>query len=228
MSQVFRDRQHAGRLLGEALQSYAHQANVVVIGIPRGGVRVAFEVARRLGVPLDALVVRKLGAPSHPELALGAITSGGGRVLNTELIEQTGVSLHTLERIEARERHILERYERTFRGERPPMVLRDQTVILVDDGLATGATMRAAAQVIRGQQPERLVVAVPVAPLSTVRALEREVDEVVCLTGREFIGSVGGFFGSFPQLKDAEVRDILHQAHHHAPGDASPPAVTPR
>lgn len=177
---LFRDRTDAGRRLAEHLQAYAHRSDVIVLGLPRGGVPVAYEVARALGAPLDVFVVRKLGAPEQPELALGAVATGGVRVLNHEIVRALGLTGDEIEAIAVEETEHLERLERSLRDELPAPDVRGKTVILVDDGLATGATMRAAVAAVRELQPARVVVAVPVAAPATCHTLLEEADEVVC------------------------------------------------
>src|ERR1700736_3018833 len=177
--QRFRDRAHAGRLLADRLRGYAEWDDVVVLGLPRGGVPVAFEIARALDAPLDVFLVRKLGVPGHEELAFGAIATGGTRVLNQEVIDALGLPDKWVEAIDAKERRELERRERAYRGERPPPDLAGRTVILVDDGLATGSTMLAALQAVRQDDPARVVAAVPVAAPEVCEALQAVADEVV-------------------------------------------------
>jgi putative phosphoribosyl transferase len=208
----FRDREHAGRVLGERLRSYAGRENLLVLGLPRGGVPVAFEVARALDAPLDVFVVRKLGVPGHEELAMGALASGGVRVLNEELVEQLGIDDESIARAAAAEAAELERRERAYRGDRGPVEAAGRTVILVDDGLATGATMRAASQAVRAQQPERLVVAAPVAAAQTCRELREEVDEVVCALTPDPFAAVGLWYEDFAPTEDEEVRRLLAAA----------------
>jgi erythromycin esterase-like protein/predicted phosphoribosyltransferase len=213
----FRDRTHAGRLLAERLRQYAHRDDVIVLGLPRGGVPVAFEVARELDAPLDVFVVRKLGVPGHEELAMGAIATGGTRVLNKQLIESTGIPLEWIEAIDAKERRELERRERAYRGERPPPELAGRTVILVDDGLATGSTMLAAVWAVRQEEPARIVVAVPVADPDVCEALRGEADEVVCVHTPRPLGAVGAWYVDFSQTTDEEVRELLERSRPPAP-----------
>jgi putative phosphoribosyl transferase len=208
----FHDRREAGQELASRLEAYRQHPHTIVLGLPRGGVPVAHEVAGRLGLPLDVLVVRKLGTPGHEELAMGAIAAGGGRALNTDLIAGLHVGATALERVEAAERAELERRERAYRDQKPFPVLRDQTVILVDDGLATGATMRAAIDAVKRQSPARVVVAVPTAPPDVCAALEREVDEVISVIQPEPFVAVGLWYGHFPQVSDEEVRAALKNA----------------
>jgi predicted phosphoribosyltransferase len=209
----FRDRTHAGQLLAERLRRYADRQDVVVLGLPRGGVPVAAEVAWRLRVPLDVFVVRKLGVPGHEELAMGAIATGGVRVLNDGVIALAGVSGRDIDATTARERVELERRERAYRNDRAPPDLRGRTVILVDDGLATGATMRAAVGAVRRQNAAAVVVAVPTASADTCDALRTEADEVLCLTTPEPFGAVGLWYEDFSATTDDEVRELLARAH---------------
>ncbi len=204
----YRDRHEAGRILGERLAALAGRPDVVVLGLPRGGVPVAWEVARRLGAPLDVFVVRKLGYPGHEELAIGAIASGGVRVLNPEVVAY-GVSREAIERATEREQAELERRERLFRGDRPPIPVAGRTVVLVDDGLATGSTMRAAVRALRQQGAREIVVAVPVAARSTCEQMEEEADQVVCATTPHPFHAVGFWYDDFSQTTDDEVRELL-------------------
>lgn len=208
----FRDRIEGAHALADALAGYADRTDLLVLGLPRGGVPVAAEVATRLGAPLDLVIVRKLGAPGQEELAVGAIASGGGRVLNEDLVRLLHLSEATLERITDREREELRRRERAYRGERPAPEMKDRCLLLVDDGLATGATMRAAVQAVRQAGPSRVVVAVPVAPPDTVAVLRREADEVVCVAMPEPFMSVGRWYLDFSQVGDQQVVEILRQA----------------
>jgi putative phosphoribosyl transferase len=207
----FHDRAEAGRRLADDLMAYAHSPNVLVLGLPRGGIPVAFEVAKALQVPLDVLVVRKLGVPDQEELAMGAIASGGIQVLNEEVVRTLGISKEAIEAVTAREQQELLRRERLYRGARPAPELRGRTVILVDDGIATGATMRAAIAVVRAQHPARLVVAIPVAPPSACQEIGAEVDEVICLLTPDLFVGVGLWYEHFPQITDDYVRALLHE-----------------
>jgi len=209
---LFGDRFDAGARLAEQLQHYAHRPDVVVLALPRGGVPVAFEVARRLGAPLDVFVVRKLGVPGHEELAMGAIASGGVRVLNDEVVKSLGFTEREIRDIETLERAELERRERAYRGDRPPLDVRGRVVILVDDGLATGASMRAAVAALRRLEPARIVVAVPVAEPSTCAMLAKEADEVVCAVTPQPFFAVGLWYRDFSQTTDDEVRALLDRA----------------
>jgi len=208
----FADRADAGRRLAERLRDYAGRENVVVLGLPRGGVPVAAEVARALEAPLDVFLVRKLGVPGREELAFGAIASGGARVLNPDVVGSLGIDERTIEEVSARERAELERRAEAYRGTAAPPDLRDRTVILVDDGLATGASMRAAVEAVRGLGPERVVVAVPAAARQTCAELERTVDEVVCLLTPEPFFAVGMWYRDFSETTDEQVRAALARA----------------
>lgn len=209
---VFADRKDAGRQLAKKLGIYAGRQDMLVLGLPRGGVVVAYEVARALGVPMDVFLVRKLGSPGNEELAMGAIASGGVRVLNKDVVRGLGVSPDVIERVVAREQQVLEQRERAYRGGRPLPVVQGRTVILVDDGLATGASMRAAVMALKVRVPARIVVAVPTAPPETCAELRAEVDELVCLhTPWDFVG-VSGSYEDFKQTSDDEVRALLAQS----------------
>jgi putative phosphoribosyl transferase len=205
---IFADRTDAGAALASRLLEY-RGTPAYVLGLPRGGVPVAKEVARELGVPLDVFIVRKLGAPGHDELAIGAIASGGMTVLNREAIAELGVDARTIDSIAARESIELERRERAYRGGRPLPNVRGKTVILVDDGLATGSSMLAAVRAWRAFDPAQIVVAVPVAPEDTVAQLEREADRVVCVAMPRPFRGVGAWYRDFRQVEDDEVRALL-------------------
>lgn len=206
---LFQDRHDAGRQLSAKLQKYAGEPDVVVLGLPRGGVPVAAEVARALHAPLDVLVVRKLGVPGHEELAMGAIAPGDAQVLNQEVVNHLGITDQAIREAAARERAELERRQRAYRGNRPPLELRGKVVILVDDGLATGASMRAAVGAVRAQGPRRVVVASPVASGDSCAELGREVDEIVCGETPTFFTAVGQWYEDFSPTTDEEVRDAL-------------------
>ncbi len=210
--QPFRDRYEAGRQLATKLSAYAERSDVVVLALPRGGVPVAFEVARTLDAPLDVFLVRKLGVPGHEELALGAIASGGVRVLNAEVVRELGIAPGAIEAVTTREAEELARRERAYRDDRPPPEVVGRTVILVDDGLATGATMRAAVAALRAKHAGRLVVAVPVAAFDTCDAFRAEVDEIVCVVTPEPFYAVGFWYADFTPTTDAEVHDLLTRA----------------
>ena len=205
----FRDRYESGRRLAAALSPYAGRPNLLVLALPRGGVPVGYEVARALGAPLDVMLVRKLGVPGHEELAMGAIASGGIRVVSDEVVAAFNIPDRVIAAVAAQEEEELWRRERLYRGDRPAADVRGRTVILVDDGLATGASMRAAAQALRAQQPERLVVAVPVAPPETCVSLRQEADDVVCALAPEPFLAVGNWYDDFSQTSDDEVRELL-------------------
>src|SRR5918998_6924349 len=208
----FRDRAQAGRALAEPLRRYAGREDALVLGLPRGGVPVAFEIAQALDVPLDVFLVRKLGVPGHEELALGAIATGGTRVLNRRVVESLDIPREWIEAIDAREMRELDRRERAYRGDRPPPDLTDRVVILVDDGLATGSTMIAAIRAVREDAPERVIVAVPVAPPEVCEALREEADEVHCLHTPHAFGAVGAWYSDFTQVTDDEVVALLERA----------------
>ncbi|BAY31298.1 phosphoribosyltransferase [Nostoc carneum NIES-2107] len=209
MSTKFRNRLEAGQMLGKQLTAYASCPNLLVLGLPRGGVPVAYQVAKALGAPLDICLVRKLGVPGHKELAMGAITSGGIRVLNYDVVNSLGISSQTIEQVTADEFQELQRRDRAYRGDRPPVNVKNCTVIVVDDGIATGSTMRAGITILQRQQPERMIVAVPVAPPETCEQLQRIVDEVVCLKMPEQMCAVGLWYENFLQTTDEEVRYLL-------------------
>jgi predicted phosphoribosyltransferase len=208
---IFRDRSDAGKRLAEGMRSRGWEAPVV-LGLPRGGVPVAYEVARALPAPLDVFVVRKLGVPGQEELAMGAIASGGVRVVNQDVVNALGLSPAVLDRVAASEQLELERRERLYRGTRAPHALAGRTAILVDDGLATGSTMRAAVRAVRQRGPARVVVAVPVAAAATCQALKTEVDDLVCLSTPDPFLAVGRFYDDFSQTSDREVHELLRAA----------------
>ena len=210
----FADRLEAGRELAGRLGRYARQRDVVVLGLPRGGVPVAAAVADALGAPLDVFLVRKLGVPSHPELAMGAIASGGVRVLNADVVEWYGITPEMLERVARAEQAELERREREYRQGRPALDIRGRTVILVDDGLATGSSMRAAVEAVRQRQPSAVVVAVPVGAPSTCAELKRLADEAICARTPDRFSAVGQWYVDFSQTSDAEVRRLLDERQH--------------
>ena len=206
---MFQDRYDAGRQLAKRLAHYAHRDDVIVLALPRGGVPVGYEVARELGVPLDVFLVRKLGVPGYEELAMGAIGSGGVRVLNDEAIAELSIPDEIIADATARETKELSRRERLYRGNRPPPAVRGQTVILVDDGLATGSTMRAAVLALRQLAAARLVVAVPIGAPATCQELQSEADEVICAVEPAQFRAVGLWYEDFDQTTDDEVRDLL-------------------
>jgi len=209
---VFRDRQHAGQQLASRLARFANRDDVVVLGVPRGGVVVAFEVAAILNLPMDVFVLRKLGVPEHGELAFGAIGSGGVRVLNASVVDHFQISeleIAAVTRVETEELH---RRERLYRGDRPELDVRGRTVILVDDGIATGSSLLAAVHAVRKLKPAAIMVAAPVAPRATRNRFAREVDEVICLDTPEPFYGVGQFYADFCQVSDRDVVDLLRRA----------------
>jgi len=206
---LFPDRADAGRQLAAKLAAYADRSDVLVLALPRGGVPVAFEVARALHAPLDVFLVRKLGVPGHRELAMGAIASGGVRVLNDEAVRALGIPEESINAVAAEEERELKRRERFYRGDRPGPAVRGRTVILIDDGLATGTTMRAAVAALRQQGPARIVVAVPVGARETCAELQAEADEIICARTPEPFCAVGYWYEDFSQTTDEQVRDLL-------------------
>jgi putative phosphoribosyl transferase len=212
MEGAFPDRAEAGRLLATKLAKYSGRDDVIVLGLPRGGVPVAFEVAQALRVPLDVFIVRKLGVPGFEELAVGAIASGGVRVLNEEVANALPNRDEIIEAVTQRESAELERREHEYRDGRPAPEISGRTVILIDDGLATGATMRAAVKALRQRGAAEIVVAVPVGPPDTCKEFEDEADEVVCASAPEFFQAVGQYYEDFSQTSDDEVRDLLARA----------------
>lgn len=219
MPNRFRDREDAGRHLATELQEYAGRDDVLVLALPRGGVPVGYEVARALDAPLDVFLVRKLGVPGHEELAMGAISTGGVRVMNEQVLAMVPVSEQAIAAVAAQEERELERREREYRGDRPVPELEGRTVILVDDGLATGSTMRAAVLAVRAHEPGRLVVAVPVAAAETCDEFRSDVDEIVCAITPEPFVAVGLWYDDFGQTTDDEVKKLLGAAPN-APGAA--------
>ena len=205
----FHDRREGGARVADALVRFAHARDTVVLGLPRGGVVTAHEIAKRLDLPLDTIVVRKLGTPGQPELAMGAIARGGVRVLNDDVIRSLRISAREIDAVSEQEEKESARREALFRGGRPPLDLAGKTVIIADDGLATGSTMFAAVEAIRAQNPACIVVAIPVAPPSTVQRLRRKVDEVVCLTTPADFMAVGEWYDDFTQVTDQEVIELL-------------------
>jgi putative phosphoribosyl transferase len=214
MAPLFRNRTEAGQVLGGLVSRAVSDANARVLALPRGGVPVGLEVARALHAKLDIFLVRKLGLPGHEELAIGAIASGGVQVLNQDLVAELGVPEEVIGRLAAREQNELERRERLYRGTRPPVEVRDRTVVLVDDGLATGATMKAAAKALRAQGPREIVVAVPVASQEASGDLQHLADKVICAETPEPFVAVGAWYQDFAQITDQEVQRLLSQAEH--------------
>jgi putative phosphoribosyl transferase len=211
---LFDDRRHAGQVLAQKLDHYRSRTDVLVLALPRGGVPVAFEVAQALNAPMDIFVVRKLGVPGNEEYAMGAIATGGVRVLNEEARRYLRISDEVIDAVALREQKELERRERAYRGERGAPNLEGRTVILVDDGLATGSTMRAAAAAVKAQEPARIVVAVPVSAADTCEELRSEVDEIVCAAMPEPFFGVGRWYHDFSQTSDEEVHRLLREAGH--------------
>lgn len=207
----FRNRTEAGQQLATKLTAYANRTDVLVLGLPRGGVPVAYEIAKALNLSLDICLVRKLGAPGNRELAMGAIGMGGVMVLNDDVVESLQVSQETIARVVALEEKELERRDRAYRGDRPFGDLQGRAIVLVDDGIATGATLRAAIATLRQQQSASIIVAVPVAPLSTYNELKAEVDEVVSLVTPERFYSISVWYDQFEQTTDEEVRHLLQE-----------------
>ena len=212
MEQAFANRTEAGRLLAEKLGKYAERDDVNILGLPRGGVPVAYEVAKRLHAPFDVFIVRKLGVPGFEELAAGAIASGGVRVLNEDVIRAIPHADEMIELVSAKEEAELRRREELYRQRRGAPQVRDRTVILVDDGLATGATMRAAVKALRQSGAAKIVVAVPVGPRDTCAEIKELADETICLSTPEFFQAVGQYYEDFSQTSDAEVRELLARA----------------
>lgn len=217
MQPYFLDRSDAGRRLADRLTRFADQQDVMILALPRGGVPVAYEVARALNAPLDVFLVRKLGFPGHPELAMGAIATGGVRILDQFLIQMYGVRPEVIDRITASEKLELERREKSYRDDRPPPDVKDHTVILIDDGLATGSTMRAAVEALREEGARKIVVAVPVAPPDTCDAMKSEVDEIICAVTPEPFRAVGVWYADFGETTDEEVRELLARAEKEIP-----------
>jgi putative phosphoribosyl transferase len=208
----FRNREQAGHALAERLKAYANRSDVVVLALPRGGLPIGVEVAAALRVPLDVFVVRKLGTPGQPELAMGAIASGGVRVLNDDVLKVLNLTSDAVDRVARAEQQELERRERLYRGDRPLPALADRVVILVDDGLATGSTMRAAVKAVRQHRPGKVVVAVPAGAAETCEEFRQEVDEIVCIIAPASFQAVGSWYEEFPQISDREVRDLLEKS----------------
>ena len=209
---IFRDRTEAGKYLATKLLSYKDRQDALVLALPRGGVPVAFEVAQALRVPLDIFLVRKLGVPGHEELAMGAISTGGVRVLNEDTVDYLRIPEHIIDSIATEELKELKRRELAYRGNRPEPDVKGKTVIIIDDGLATGSTIRAAAQALRQQQPARIVVAVPVSAPETCDEYRIGVDEIICAVTPEPFFGVGMWYLDFSQTTDEEVRDLLERA----------------
>jgi putative phosphoribosyl transferase len=212
MERRFRDRTEAGRLLAEQLGAYANRGDVLVLALPRGGVPVGFEVAQALDAPLDVFLVRKLGVPGHEELAMGAVATGGVRVLNEGVVQALAIPESSIDSVAEAEQKELERREQAYRGERSAPDVQGHTIMLIDDGLATGTTMRAAIAALRQQRPNRIVVAVPTASPVTCDEFRDEVDDIVCLITPEPFFAVGLWYENFSQTTDDEVRSLLEQS----------------
>jgi putative phosphoribosyl transferase len=207
----FANRREAGQTLAQRLQAYKGRNDVVVLALPRGGVPVAFEVARELGAPLDVFVVRKLGVPAHRELAMGAIASGGVRILNDDVVRWYGIPTAAIDAVAREEQSELERRERLYRADLPPLDLRGRVVLLIDDGLATGSTMKAAVEAVRLHQPSRIVVAVPVGSPETCQEFSEVADEIVCARTPQPFSAVGQWYRDFSETSDDEVRTLLRE-----------------
>ena len=215
MGPRFQDRFDAGRFLAKLLKHHANKDNLVILALPRGGVPVAYEIARELNAPLDVFVVRKLGVPGYEELAMGAIASGGVRVLNEEAVHRLGIPEQVIDATELNEQGELERREKAYRGDREPIAIRGRHVILVDDGLATGSSMRAAVRALRQQGPGAITVAVPIGSRDTCDQFRNEVAEMICGETPEPFYAVGTWYANFLQTTDDEVRELLDRAAHH-------------
>jgi putative phosphoribosyl transferase len=209
---LFRDRRDAGRKLAQKLLTYANRPDVIVLALPRGGVPVAYEVALALNAPLDIFTVRKLGVPGHEELAMGAIATGGARVVNQDIVRMFNIPQGLVEAVVKRELQELERRERQYRGDRSMREIHGHTAVLIDDGLATGASMQAAIMALRAKDPARLAVAVPTAPLETCEAFKQVVDEMICATTPEPFYGVSRWYDDFSQVTDEEVQTLLEKA----------------
>lgn len=210
---IFKDRIEAGQRLAKALEKYKNQKNTIILALPRGGVVTGFELAKELGLPLDLVVPRKIGAPGNPEFAIGAITEEGEGIFNEEIIRDYRISKEYIEKTVEEERKEAQRRLVTYRGERVPLDLVGKTVIIVDDGIATGLTMRAAIKSTKNKDPKKIIVAVPCGAKDSIDRIKREVDEVVCLHAPVFFGAVGAFYREFPQITDEEVIDLMKKAN---------------
>lgn len=209
---TFYDRVEAGQKLASALKKYRNQKDIIILALPRGGVVTGFEAARILNLPLDLVVPRKIGAPGNPEFAIGAITEKGEGIFNQEAIAAYGITKEYIDSEVEKERKEAERRLKLYRGKRAPLDLKDKTVILIDDGIATGMTIKAAIQSIKGRNPKKIVIAVPVAPEDTISELKVIVDEVICLYTPVFFGAVGAFYEIFNQTEDEEVIELMEKS----------------
>ncbi len=216
MNSRFRNRTKAGQQLAQKLKTYKNQNNTVVLALPRGGVPVAYEIAKQLNLTLDICLVRKLGVPERPELAMGAIALGGARILNTDVINWSNISPQVIEEVTQKEQQELHRREQVYRGDKPFPKIYNQTVILVDDGIATGSTIKAAIAIIKKQQAKKIIIAVPVVPPSVCEELRKEVDEIVCLTMPERMNSISLWYDDFSQTTDEEVCSLLFLAQEYS------------
>lgn len=210
---LFKDRTTAGQRLAKELADYANRQDVIVLALPRGGVPVAFEVAQALNAPLDVFLVRKLGVPGHEELAMGAIASGGVRVLNRGVVRSNQLFEAAIHQVTVREQRKLEQSEHLYRDDRPASAVKDKTIILVDDGMATGATLRAAITALQQQNPAHIIAAVPVAPAEVCQDISTMIDDVICAETPEPFESVGLWYDNFSQVPDETVRELLRQAN---------------
>ena len=209
---LFRDRIEAGQRLAKELKNYAKRTNTVILALPRGGVPVAFEIAKTLQLPLDIFLVRKLGVPGQEELAMGAIASGNVTVFNEDIVQQFHISPQTIDHIKNEQERILAKRNLLYRNNQPPSKITGKTIILVDDGIATGATIRAAIKAIKQSNCEQLIVAVPIAPESTIHSLKQDVENIICLEKPEPFYAIGNWYQNFPQTSDKEVRTLLAKA----------------
>jgi len=209
---LFSDRYEAGRVLASKLANYKGRSDTLILALPRGGIPVAFEVASALGLPVDVFVVRKLGVPGQEELAMGAIATGDVQVINYAVVDELRIGPATIEVVAQKEREELQRRERLYRGERSPRTIQDKTIILIDDGIATGSTMRAAIAALRQIGPASIIVAAPVAAADTTRELSAEADDVICAETPESFSAISQFYKTFDQTTDEEVRDLLARA----------------
>lgn len=218
----FKNRSQAGQKLAEGLKQYANDPDTIVLGLPRGGVVVAYEVAEKLGLPLDIFLVRKLGVPGYEELAMGAIASGGVRVMNDDVVRRINISQSAIEEAVRKETLELERREKAYRSDRPRLDVKDKTILLVDDGLATGATMRAAVTALQKQKPKELIIAVPTASPETCDEFRDDVDDIICAITPTPFYAVGAWYDDFAQTTDEEVQELLRASQHAKKGGRKP------